>query len=378
MDMHGNGDFPNFDDIKPKPDQEQPWRAIHLPSLEGVPVPDRRWIVPHWLPVRVVTLFYADGGIGKTLLTLQLMATTALHTGRWCGIQVEPVKSIGLFSEDDLDEIHIRMEAIRQLYGASWSDLRNMCPVDAVGQDNILVRFTSYDGKMSFTPRYTQLREQALDTKSRLVVIDTAATCFGGNENDRSQVTQFIGALTRLAGEIDGAVLLNAHPSRSGLSTGNLDGASTAWNNSCRSRWTLMRPEDQDGKPILDSPQRTLTRRKANMASTGDEITMEWRDGVFVVPEQFGAAATGHRKDQAEAAFLLALDARKRIGLHVSAKERAGNFAPKILSNTPEARDFSKRELTEAMGNLLKRGCLRTKIYKHNYETHEELVRADK
>lgn len=38
------------------------------------------------------------------------------------------------------------MEDIRQLYGASWSDLGNMCPVDAVGQDNILVRFNSYDG----------------------------------------------------------------------------------------------------------------------------------------------------------------------------------------------------------------------------------------
>jgi hypothetical protein len=151
----------------------------------------------------------------------------------------------------------------------------------------------------------------------------------------------------------------------------------TAWNNSCRSRWSLTRPEDDEGKPILDSPERILTRRKANAASTGDAITMEWRDGVFLVPEQF-SAATGNRKDQAEAAFLLALDARKRIGLHVSANERAGNFAPKILSNTPEGRDFSKRELSDAMGNLMKRGCLRTQSYKHNYETHEELVRADK
>ena len=134
MDMHGTDGFPNFDDIKPKPDQEQPWRAIHLPSFEGVPVPERRWIVSHWLPVRVVTLFYADGGIGKTLLTLQLMASTALSS-RWCGIPVTPCNSIGLFSEDDATELHIRMEAIRQLYGASWNDLRNMCPVDAVGQD---------------------------------------------------------------------------------------------------------------------------------------------------------------------------------------------------------------------------------------------------
>jgi RecA-family ATPase len=371
MDMPGG--FPNFDDIKPKPDQEQPWRAIPLPSFESIPVPERRWIVPNWLPVRVVTLCYADGGIGKTLLGLQLMASTALNS-KWCGIRVTPCNSIGLFSEDDATELHIRMDAIRQHHGVSWADLGNMHPADATGQDNILVRFNSYDGKMTLTPRFDQLREQAMDTKSRLIVIDTAATCFSGNESDRGQVTQFVGnALTKLAQDIDGAVLLNAHPSLSGLASGDLRSGSTAWNNSCRSRWGLARPEDAEGKPILDSPERILTRRKANAASTGDAITMEWRDGVFLVPEKY-TAGIGSRKDQAEQSFLAALQARKRDGLHVSPNTRAGNFAPKVLHTTPEARDFSVKELAEAMNNLLKRGCVRTQVYEHDYKTHEELV----
>lgn len=182
-----------------------------------------------------------------------------------------------------------------------------------------------------------------MDTKSRLVVIDTAATCFGGNENDRSQVTQFFGALTRLARDIDGSVLLNAHPSNSGMASGDNRSGSTAWNNSCRSRWSLTRPQDPDGKPILDSPERILTRRKANMASTGDEITMEWRDGVFLVPEKY-TAGSGSRKDQAEAAFLAALDASIRAGLHVSQNSHAGNYAPKFSV-------LPRREETSTSGN---------------------------
>jgi RecA-family ATPase len=201
---------------------------------------------------------------------------------------------------------------------------------------------------MTTTPRFAQLRDQALDTKTRLVVIDTASTCFGGNENDRSQVTQFVGtALTRLARDIDGSVLLNAHPSLSGIASGDIRSGSTAWNNSCRSRWSLTRPQDAEGKPILDSPERILTRRKANAASTGDAITMEWRDGVFVIPEKF-SVGTGQRKDQAEGAFLAALEAKKRNGLHVSQNNRAGNFAPKVLHATPQARDFSAKELVSA------------------------------
>jgi hypothetical protein len=71
---------------------------------------------------------------------------------------------------------------------------------------------------------------------------------------------------------------------------------------------------------------------------------------------------------------LAALDAKKRDGLHVSQNNRAGNFAPKVLHTTPQARDFSAKELTEAMDNLLKRGRIRTQSYKHDYKTHEELV----
>ncbi len=50
------------------------------------------------------------------------------------------------------------------------------------------------------------------------------------------------------------------------------------------------------------SPERILTRRKANAASTGDTVTMEWRDGVFLVPATY-TAGSGSRKDQAGAAF---------------------------------------------------------------------------
>jgi hypothetical protein len=102
---------------------------------------------------------------------------------------------------------------------------------------------------------------------------------------------------------------------------------------------------------------------------------MEWRDGVFTVPQKF-TAGTGHRKDQAEAAFLAALEANIRAGLHVSQNSRAGNYAPRVLCNRPEARDFKRQELTEAMTNLLRRGGIRTQTYKHHYETHEELVSA--
>lgn len=343
-----------FDDISaPDDDHSHPIKPIHLPTWHGMDVPERRWIVPNWLPVRQVTLNYADGGIGKTLLAMQLMAATALGDA-WCGIAVEPCASVGLFSEDDTTEIHIRMDAVRRSYGVEFTDLAHAHPIDATGCDNILAHF---DGNyMTPTTRYKQLRECALDTRARLIVIDTAATTFGGNENDRSQVTQFIGSLmTSLAQEIDGAVLLNAHPSVSGMASGDIRSGSTGWNNSCRSRWAMTRPDGEDGKPQLDSAERLLTRRKSNAAAAGETIALSWQEGVFAAQEPGNTFGASTRKDAAENAFMAALAVCNRS---VSDNKRAGNWAPRVFHMTPNGADYRVKELAEAMANLMKRGIV--------------------
>src|SRR6202044_3743954 len=133
--------------------------------------------------------------------------------------------SLGYFCEDDEAELHRRQAAICAAYGVSIGDLGAMRWVSGVGQDNDLMKF-DLDGAFT-TPLYASIRKAAIEHDARLVVLDTAADVFGGNENDRHQVRRFIGQLNQLAIDIRGAVLLNAHPSRAGLATGNLDGGST-------------------------------------------------------------------------------------------------------------------------------------------------------
>jgi RecA-family ATPase len=336
---------------------------ISLPALHLQPVPERRWIVPNWLPVRQVTLNYADGGIGKTLLAMQLMAATAL-SAKWCGLTVETCPSVGLFSEDDETEIHIRMEAVRRFYGVEFTALADCHPIDATGTDNILAHF---DGNyMTPTPRFHQLQECILDTKARLAVIDTAATTFGGNEIDRSQVTQFVGTLlTGLAQKMDGAVLLNAHPSVSGMASGDLRSGSTAWNNSCRSRLQMTRPVGEDGKPILNSSERMLTRMKSNASAAGDTIALSWNEGVFTAMQAETTMGAKDRKDAAEHAFLSGLNASERP---LSNNNRAGNWAPRHIHMSPIGADFRIGELEEAMTNLIKRGVVESIKGKRDYK----------
>ena len=325
-------------------------------DLEGITVPERRWILPDWLPVGHTTGLYGDGGTGKSLLSQQLMTHTA--TGRpFLGMDVEPVRSFGVFCEDDEEELQRRQAAINASLGIEFSDLDAMRWVSRVGSDNLLMTFESGVGQL--TPFWNQLHEAVTSFGARLVVLDTAADLFGGNENDRGQVRQFVqGACTRLAQAIDGAVLLCAHPSRSGMSTGTGDSGSTGWNAAFRSRLFFQRLEASPDDPEPDPDVRKLTRKKANYAAANADLEVRYQGGAFVV--EGGSAEhwidRSQRENRVEEIFLKLLDEREKQGRRVSHKERAGNFAPKVFAKMRGAERFQRKDFERAMERLFEAG----------------------
>jgi RecA-family ATPase len=317
-------------------------------NLQGKWIPPREWVVEDWLPIGTVTALYGDGGTGKTLLAQQLM--TAAATGSpWCGRDVMKCRSFALFAEDDGGELHRRQDQINRAMGCKFSDLGYMRWVSGVGADNTFLNFDAFG--MIEKPRLAQVADAAKAFGARLLVLDTAADLFAGNENDRHQVRQFIGVLTKIAIEIGGAVLLNAHPSRTGLSNGNFDGGSTAWSNSVRSRWSLARPDAVNGEQE-DTDARVLTRRKANYARAGEDIRLQWVDGALLPRVAGGGDLSGADRAAAETVFLELLASRWKQGMAVSHSSRSGNHAPRVFGRCAERRGYSQKDFEAAMGRL--------------------------
>jgi RecA-family ATPase len=343
-------------------------------DLQGLIVPDRQWIVQDWLPIGYTTANYGDGGTGKTLLAQQLMTSCA--TGQpWLGLAAKRCKVFALFCEDDENELHRRQDSINQQYGIDFSDLGDMRWVSGVGVDNLLVTFGS-DGVGVHTARFDELTKAAKEFGAELVVIDTAADTFGGNENDRGQVRQYVGAgLNKLAHDIGGAVLLNAHPSRSGMSaSGDLDGGSTSWSNTVRSRWSLARPTDDDTP--ADTDERILTRRKANYSQVGAEIKMRWERGVLV-PAGGGSEVSGViARAHAAEVFLDILDRCKSQGMRISNSKHSGNFAPKVFAGRPDARGYRVRDFEQAMKQLFAENRIELQTYGRAGDARQEIVRT--
>jgi len=191
----------------------------------------------------------------------------------------------------------------------------------------------------------------------QLVVIDTAADVFAGNENIRPQVRQFIALGTRLARAIDGAVLLLAHPSQTGKTSGTGDGGSTAWSNSVRSRLYLKRPDAAGGNQP-DADIRVLSRLKANYAQAGAEITLRYSRGAFAREGTAEPDGDGYyRAKEIEQAFLSGMNELAAKNIRCNVHKGQANYAPKVLrEKTRTAALYSEGDLEAAMNRLLRDG----------------------
>ncbi len=261
--------------------QDPESRPIRASEFVGDP-PERRWIVDDWIVEGAVNSLYGDGGLGKTLLAQQLACASALGA-KWLGLEVAKGAVLAVLCEDEKDELHRRHNDIKSALGFPLGN-----PFDdvwlwpRVGDENVLIRWDKDDKPVlgSFMER---LVAEVETLNPALLILDTLADFYAGNEISRPHVNYFVktvlGGLIKRQ-RIKGhplTILLLGHPSVAGKASGSGYSGSTAWNNAVRSRMYLTRPEEGA------SDERILTRGKANYAKSGDEtaIRLFYSDGVL-------------------------------------------------------------------------------------------------
>ena len=182
----------------------------------------------------------------------------------------------------------------------------------------------------------------------KILIIDTLADTFGGNENVRPEVRKFVAnCLGGIAKEVGCAVLVTGHPSRAGLQTGSGDSGSTAWHNSVRSRLYLDNSHNND--------ERVLKRMKSNYASMEDsEIQLRWNEGVFEEIAPLTDLELVQQHQHAQEAFMQRLDVLTNQERCLSSSPNATNYAPKVMAQMQdEHENVTKDSLVTAMNNLL-------------------------
>lgn len=328
-------------------------------TLFGTEPPDREWIVQDWLPVGSVTSLYGGAGYGKTLLAQQLQ--TAVSAGQtFLGLETMQCPVLAVYCEDDGDELHRRQSCINRQAGISMLDLGGMRYQGRFGKDNVMGVIEN--GVLTTTDMFNFVLEAAKKFGARLVIIDNIAQVFAGNEVARSDVTQFVNALGRVAQEINGAVLLLGHPAKA---TDSEYSGSTAWDAAVRSRWILERPKSDPDEPKAGemADLRVLRKAKANYSGTGDEIPLQWEKGCFrlkgrPIKDKVAQITEANIEHADNAAFLAGLRTLLQAGFEPSYKiEARSSYAPKLLRKAaPECKSMSVETLRRAMEHLMQSG----------------------
>jgi RecA-family ATPase len=338
-------------------DAAAPLPIVDMSGWDHEPVPEQEWTVLHRIPRRQVTLYSGEGGAGKSTKLLHLCAAHAAEGREWLGVLPEPGPAIFVDAEDEKRVLHWRLAAITRHYKISFADLiaGGLNLIALAGEDAVLAT-TSRNGKIEPTPRYSQLLELAGDIKPVTIGIASAANVFAGNENDRSQVQQFVGLLTRIAIVANGSVVLISHPSLTGINTGSGLSGSTQWHNAVRARIYERGVNPESGEQP-DDDLREIEFKKNQYGPKAGKIVVRYTNGLFLPEQGTGALSTIERAAadaKAEQTFLNLLDRLNRQDRNVSHKPNANNYAPTVFTAEIEAKDAGIRKptLEDAMRRL--------------------------
>lgn len=353
---------PNGVDRDPPWDHpEDPWQPLDLPSLQGLPVPRRGWIVPGWLPENETTGFSGSGGLGKTLLSMQL-ATAAALGRHWLGIPLGQMRVVALLCEDRPADVHIRQaNDINPHYGCDFSDLSNLLILPRRSHPRNRLAIFDRDGICHPTPFFDQLLREVQLFGAKLAIIDTKSDVFLGDQNDEDQARTFVRLICdQIAEAIGGAVLLLAHPSRAGKREGTGESGSVQWDAAFRGRWYLE-PGRPDAIEPADPDRRILRRVKTNFAQPDAEIELRWRVGVFERTDDPAESRldTTARHIKAERVFLALFDKIAKQGRPLSEIKQSPRYAPKVMVREIDREGLSMRDFEAAMDRLFSKGTIR-------------------
>jgi len=326
------------------------------------------WRVEGWLPERTVTLLAANGGVGKSNLSLQM--GVAMATGsEFIGVPTKPSRVLVISGEDEGRTVHFRVANICQDLGITLSSLADrMMVYDMTQTDCVLWR----DG--SPTERMQWLADTVVRHRAEVVIIDNASDVFADNENDRTAVRGFMRSLNLIAHGTRAAFLLLAHVDKAsvragaGLDSNTTFSGSTAWNNSARSRWAMVRDNDT----VL------LRHEKCNLGPLQDEIKLEF-DPMAKVFARLGSnpalhAAAQVMRNAQRAEIIKAISAAVRAGQNLSLSVNANNNAYRVLKNSPNFPRIDRSDFFSLLFALQREGLLAEEEYTHDRKRFRRVV----
>jgi RecA-family ATPase len=168
------------------------------------------------------------------------------------------------------------------------------------------------------------------------LILDTLAKVYGGDENVRMQVTQFIGFLDKIAIKYHVAIIVLLHPSLSGRNTGTGESGSTGWHGSMRAG-----AAEEGREP--DRYLRQLAVKKNNYGLSGETINLRWERGRYVLVSGKGSFERAAEEAKVDEAYIRLLKRRIAQNLKYVSPNSSPSQAARVCRNGRQRQLQGKR-----------------------------------
>lgn len=346
----------------PKRQAETP-EEFDAADFADLPDTPPSWIVKQWIPDNQITILSGDGGAGKSTMAMQLACAVALGFP-WLDLKTEQGTVIYVGAEDSIKDVRPTFAAVLAgpygFTGATFADLTGRLKIWDLSQADELYLATYENGRLQPTENFGTLKAMVRRLRPRLIVLDTLVDVFDGDENSRRQCKAFMKLLKTLGC----AVLLLAHTSLRGKTTGQGTSGSTGWRNAARSMATVT---------WAGKLERQLEPRKTQRGPEPDDLNLKWCDvgpngGVYErapgKPAKTRAQASEALPDTDRAELVAAdfLDRLKASAAPLSPNPKApANYAPRVFAHGSKA--FNESDYAVAMFNLLSAAAIESRDY---------------
>jgi RecA-family ATPase len=332
------------------PPSDQPPLALVTPSQwKGVGLEEMRWLATNRIPADDVTILSSDGAGGKTTLGLQLAVSIACDLGDWIGTTTSTGPVIFYSAEEPEKEMRRRLDRIARKRGVDPDEITHL-HFHFAEPDMALLGISTPAGTIAPTATFQALAKSVADIKPSLLIVDTIAAVYSGNQNDRCQVRTFINRFRRLARDTRCAVVLLDHPSLSGMNSDTGRSGTVDWRNAVRSFLYMRTIAGDDG--VEERTFRELEVVKTNYGPVGEKVRLRWEDGSFVVKGSLSTPQQAAAVAKIDDLFLKLLDKLTAQGRHV--RPNPGRcFAPNEFAKEREADGVTAKAFETSMRRLL-------------------------
>ena len=307
-----------FDILRVLNTKISPQATPEITDWDSIPDINREWLINNWMPANTVTMFTGEGGAGKSWLTLQTVCQIA------CGFRDAYLKpDFGLYCEqcnapkadckyttghdyqykppaeyddnlptpkhvvfatyeDEPAEIKRRLQALAS--GMSWiadsltAIKQHLHIIDMRGIGSVwgpgIGKHIANTGDLLAAGK--DLRKICESKQAKILVMDPLSGAFGGNENDRTAVYDFVSSFRGWGDVAKCAMLVIGHLPKSQEGKAAGFSGSTAWEASARSMWMLAKKTftQGEGKEKETKYYWALEHTKSNYAHLQSEIPL--------------------------------------------------------------------------------------------------------